>query len=64
MNLDITFCASDCRNYECKRMLSYSKLRAAEAQNKPISHDDLSVGCEDYVNQLRSQRRNQAPSGE
>lgn len=49
MNLDQTFCASDCRNYACKKMLSYSKVRAAEARNKPLSHADLSADCEEYV---------------
>ena len=49
MNLDITFCASDCRNYECKRMLSYSKVRAAEAQSKPLNHQDLSADCKEYM---------------
>ena len=33
MNLNQTFCASYCVNYECKKMLSYSKVRAAEARD-------------------------------
>lgn len=49
MNLDITYCASYCKNYDCPRMLSYSVVRAAEARGKELSFADLSEGCEDFV---------------
>lgn len=49
MNLDKTFCASDCKNYECDRMASYSTCRAADARGKPLSFQDLSKGCDEYI---------------
>lgn len=48
MNLNQTFCASYCVNYDCKKMLSYSKVRAAEARGVELSHADLSKGCAEY----------------
>ncbi len=48
MNLDMTFCASDCTNYSCKRMLSYSVVCAHEDMDKPIAQSDFSDTCEEY----------------
>ncbi len=48
MDLNKTYCASDCKNYECKDMLSYSILCAGEARGVPVKHKDLSDGCKDY----------------
>lgn len=48
VNIDQTFCASYCKNYKCPKMLSYSKVKAAEKQRKEIKHSDLSAECKDY----------------
>lgn len=49
MDLNKVYCASDCRNYECKTMLSYSKLKAAEKRKADVKYDDLSANCKEYI---------------
>ena len=46
---DKTYCASKCKNYACETMLSYSKVRAAEARGARIAHTDLSVDCVEFI---------------
>lgn len=48
MNLDKQFCASYCTNYECKKMISYSILRAAEKRKKDIELFDFSSVCLEF----------------
>ncbi len=48
MNLDKQFCASDCTNHECSRMISYSILRAAENRDVDVEMFDFSLVCLDY----------------
>ena len=48
MDLNQTFCASDCQNFTCKKMISYSKLCAAESNGVQIKHSDQSADCKDY----------------
>lgn len=49
MNLDQIFCASNCGNLECKKMLSFSKAKAAESKGKRLKYADLSGDCKDYL---------------
>lgn len=48
MDLNKTWCASDCQNLKCKTMLSQSVLMAAESRGVEAKHDDLSADCKDY----------------
>ena len=45
MNLKKTYCASYCKNYSCKDMLSYSVLKAAERLDIEVKYADLSETC-------------------
>jgi len=45
MNLNQTFCASNCKNYKCQEMLSMSKVCAAERQKVVLKHEDKSAEC-------------------
>jgi hypothetical protein len=49
MQLDQTFCVSDCQNFACKTMLSYSKCMEAERAKKRLSHANLSKSCDKYI---------------
>jgi hypothetical protein len=49
MNIDQTFCVSDCKNWDCDRMLDYKALKIAERRGKEISQADLSVDCKEYT---------------
>jgi hypothetical protein len=49
VNLDKTYCASDCQNFKCRDIISYGVCIAAERANKSLSHADLSKDCTDYI---------------
>ena len=52
MNLDKTFCASDCLNLKCDRMIRMAVLKAAIKTGRPantISMTDFSATCDDYI---------------
>lgn len=53
MDLNKTYCASYCQNYDCKTMLSYSVLRASEARKKDVKYDDLSGTCKEYTAKIK-----------
>ena len=59
MNIDKTFCVSDCKNWDCDRMLGMTALRIAERRGKEISQADLK-----YLQTAKSIRRlSQSGSG-
>lgn len=47
---ETVFCASDCKNFNCYKMLSYSIVRMAERteRGEPL-YEDLSENCERYT---------------
>jgi len=45
---DKTFCASDCENFDCRDMLSYSVVMGAEEAKLDICQGDLSANCKRY----------------
>jgi hypothetical protein len=49
MNINRIFCVSDCKNYDCDRMLSYSVVKAHERIKRDPCQDDFSEECEDYI---------------